>query len=285
MYIHQEKFPTIKSFLDTINSRTENKVFKKAQPASKETDNEMVKFSGTANYEEAEELLKYGWDEHLEEVMKGIKVGVKGNGYTSRRKQTLDVVGYNPCVPRAIQGLPDSMYNYKMEKRKTPTMSILYDLGASSLVKPKQIIQNGIKLLRLINSIEAQGIKVELEVIKAAYAHSHKNKDEEISIARINVKRYKDKLDIKKLMFPLIHPSMLRRIGFRYLETDPKLENSSYKIGYGYSLYNDFIEERVREEYIKYLTGGDKNIIYLNYSRLRDDMFLKETFKLHQNVV
>ncbi len=52
----------------------------------------------------------------------------------------------------------------------------------------------------------------------------------------VTMKEFSQNLNLLKLAFPLIHPSMLRRISFRYLETMPAMKDTNYTNGYGYPL-------------------------------------------------
>ena len=60
------------------------------------------------------------------------------------------------------------------------------------------------------------------------------NSGSEWQIASVNVKDYKEQLDIKKLCFPLAHPSMFRRFGFAWLERSTDMKEG-FAYGYGHS--------------------------------------------------
>ena len=52
----------------------------------------------------------------------------------------------------------------------------------------------------------------------------------------MDVKSYAEHLDLQKLTFPVAHPSMFRRFGFKWLETVPTLTESRFSMGYGRSV-------------------------------------------------
>ena len=49
----------------------------------------------------------------------------------------------------------------------------------------------------------------------------------------LKLKDSKQPFDILKLCFPLVHPSMLRRLSFAWLERSPLVYHDSFTCGYG----------------------------------------------------
>ena len=255
MIINIEKFNSISDFVKTINKRPPNEIFSDC-PLSSKTGS--LSFTGTKYYSEAEELLQYGWDKYLDQIKKGMGES-KVTSYRSSRKVETNVVGFTPCVPRAIQGLPDSMYNTRNYQKKVATICLVYDIRVACNIDTEDIIKAGIKLLTMVNALEAKGIKVQLDISAGFYKDG--GGFSEMLAPRICMKRYKDNLDLKKLTFPLIHPSMFRRICFKYLETYPKLKNEGFKWGYGSGVKQS--SEKDFEEYKKALLG--KNEYWFDY--------------------
>ena len=69
-------------------------------------------------------------------------------------------------------------------------------------------------------------------------------------IVKIKVKNSTEKLNISKLAFPLVHPSMLRRLLFRFLEVVPKA-SKKYVYAYGRPVYANTIKKYTKEnEYV-----------------------------------
>jgi hypothetical protein len=48
----------------------------------------------------------------------------------------------------------------------------------------------------------------------------------------VRIKSATEKLNVSKIAFPLVHPSMLRRLFFRYIEVYPNV-TKSFVFGYG----------------------------------------------------
>lgn len=232
--IYVEKFDSIAKLMKVVSSRGENNVFKNENLHS-QTGRE--NFTKTKNYEEAVYLLNYGWTKHLDEIKSGV-AKVNSLSYKNTTKIKTDVIGYSPCVPRAIQGLPDSMYNMSRSQKKVSTISLTYEMGVPAIIATDKIVKAGITLLSMVNILEKRGVKVELNLSCGVYEEACRNYPDEVVSMVICMKKYRDNLDLKKLIFPLIHPSMLRRIFFRYVETSPKITNPYITNGYGVPVPN-----------------------------------------------
>ena len=194
-------------------------------------------FSGTKTYDEAVDLISNGWTEKLDEVKKKFNAAVKTNASASieKARPTTGVVGYAPCVPNAIRGLPNSMIATEKVPSKVKAVSIVYGTSVSSDWTTEEMINCGIAVLKIVNSLELEGYRVKL--VLEAYSCVG-NKDTASML--VDVKDYRQPIDLKKLCFPIAHPSMLRRIVFRWLETVPSLTDKRLSSGYGITLSGNY---------------------------------------------
>ena len=94
-----------------------------------------------------------------------------------------------------------------------------------------------------IKKIEAQGIRVNLNLIWGVAAGNTKE------VTKVRLKSANERLNISKLAFPLVHPSMLRRLCFRYLEVAPTV-TKSYTLGYGSPLDGSQLKTYCKDEYV-----------------------------------
>ena len=253
--IHFEKFNSINNFIRTINSREMNSIFKEARTESSKEGS--YDFCKTNSYKEAEELLTKGWSEPLENLKKGV-ADYKLTSTRNRTKTRYDVAGFQASVPRAIIGLPDSMINTTVIRQKVKAITLVYDGGANCRVKTDEYIKNVTKMLNIVNNLESRGIKVSLDLNFGAV------KNNEVVDVRIKLKDFKDTLDIKKVAFVIAHPSMLRRIIFRWMERHPKMTETNFPWGYGSSLYmcdNSTLNE-IKKVILK------ENEYYINFTDL-----------------
>lgn len=191
-------------------------------------------FTGTKTYEDAEKLIMNGWNEPLEDFKQAYKLNTK----TGKQKRlNTSVIGFAACVPNAIQGRPDSMIYYKHTPQKTKVINLVYSPTDSANKNQQFFIENGKKILTAIRELESQNIRVNLTVTAMA-VHPTKRSNKNM-IALVALKKASQKMEIKKLCFPMAHPSWLRRFGFRQLETckeylDILSQDDLWEIKFGY---------------------------------------------------
>jgi hypothetical protein len=218
-----ENFTSLDELIRVIANRPKNKVMRNENSSEKGS----YDFTGTHSYKEAIELMKNGYNEPLEKIKKGVAKNLKN---VSMQKTSVknDIVGYAPCVPNAILGIPQSMINKEVIAKKSKIVTIVYDVSGACSLEKDEFIDAGIAVLTIINTLEASGYRVSLKV---AFDNSSGNSQKVFST--VNLKDWRQPLDLKKMTFPLCHPSMLRRIAFKWLETFPKLTDDYFPFGYG----------------------------------------------------
>lgn len=184
---------------------------------------------GTSSYAEAEDLLLHGWEYMAKELKSKIDVNMKATGHT--QKSIYDVVGFTPSVPRYLQGIPTNMVNTKRIPKKEKVITINKSISYSWRISREEIIQESVRVLNLVNSLESQGYRVKLNIVwKAGSNDRYSNY---MYVIKVNVKQPAQRLNIKQVAFPMIHPSMLRRICFKTIEIEKWCDGKNFHIGYG----------------------------------------------------
>lgn len=229
MNIVKEHFDSIHQMIKVIESRPNNDVMKYCD-SSHSGDRD---FTGSKSYEEAKRLFENGYTDVLEKIKIGMANNIKRNQIERRRRVTTGVVGYAPHVPNAILGLPNSMILTEAVPQKIKALSIVVGITENCATDAEEFIRSGIAALSVVNTLELQGYRVNLKV---AFYCAECGDDR--AFGTVSVKDYREHLDIQKLCFPLAHPSMFRRLGFRWLETCEGLKESSWAFGYGRQLSN-----------------------------------------------
>ena len=113
-------------------------------------------------------------------------------------------------------------------------MTIYYNFCDSGNISPKTLYKGGINFISLVNMLEKQGYRIKINVMFISITEN------EMASFTINVKQHSQKLNLLKLSFPLVHPSMLRRFAFKWLETSPDIKNKTFSEGYGVILDSMF---------------------------------------------
>lgn len=199
-----KKFNSISALTDWINNTPVNGYFKgHSLETSKENGK---KWFGSKSYKEADKLLKYGWAEGAARV-KTIMEARNFIGMGTRRKMYNSVVGYVPNVPNYLRGIPMNMINSRKVRAPQKVATIVYNCAVSSDVPASSIEVNAAKLFNVISGLESSGVRVELWIMNAVKSRDN---TENWGCA-VRVKTAGQPLNVLKSIYPLVHPSFLRR--------------------------------------------------------------------------
>ena len=202
---------------------------------------ERTEFSGTTSYKEAEGLLLHGWEDVSCELTKCLNA--TNTGLKTVSKNFYSTVGYQPCVPRYLRGLPDSMIQRKQNQQKQKVLNIIKSICYSGCIGTETIKEESLKVLKLVQSLEAKGYRCNLYIVDGI------NKSMNVSeqtLIYLKIKESRQRLNVKQVAFPLVHPSMLRRIFFGVIE---RLE-STKNVGKGYGKVLDEVSVKHKTKQI-----------------------------------
>lgn len=240
-----EHFKSLEHLLIEMEERPLNAAFKDESYISSQEIREGGRWAGTRDYNEAMNVVKTGFKEPLEKMKKAVLRIGEMDSYTKPKLEAA-AAGFIPHVPNAIMGLPLSMMKREPQPVQNKTIHLIYGFGASSTVKPEQLIEGGINFISLVNNLEKKGYSVKIDILFGSF------ENKTACIMTTNVKEYGQSLNLLKLTFPLVHPSMLRRVSFKWLETTPTLKDKGFTNGYGYPLPHMFKQDAEKEkEYLK----------------------------------
>lgn len=172
-------------------------------------------FTNTHSLDEAYDLLLGGDEKLFGKFKKLDKISVEkilGN-VINRPKEINDVVGYQANVPQFLLGIPTSMINQEPKKTSQKVLNIALSVGVSACVDTDEIEEAGNIYIQVLDLLEKAGYRINLYIISANDTY---NNGKIYSLVR--VKTDKEPFNIKKSIFPIMHPSMLRRIFFKYWE-------------------------------------------------------------------
>lgn len=235
-----ENFYSIESLLRTLRNRDNNSVMSSRNSSEGGT----YEFTRTHSYSSAEYLLQNGYTEILPKIKSNYKKNVRilSQNYVTKSRIQNTMVGGCPNVSRTLMCLPNNLMNREHVIRKSKTIDIIYSLSANYSVGAEIFIESGIALLSAIEILEMSGVQIKLSCCffgakETSYRYC------EYVLGSLIIKNYSDRLNIKKLCFPLAHPSMFRRIGFKFLETVPNITCKDFSFGYGRALTHDELRE------------------------------------------
>ena len=233
------EYDSLKEFYDYLCKTPFNDAFRWANHASVNGD---YYFTQTNSFDEAVELFKNGWSDMATKLVQKLKVVENKTELTMKPKNVLSVAGYQAIVPLYLQGVPNNMVTKKMTLVKQKVITLNKSIDYSAGVNTDKIIEESIKAMQIIKKIEAQGYRCNLNIVIGS-------SKEKRFIVKIRVKSANEKMNVSKLAFPLVHPSMLRRLFFRFIEVYPNV-TKSFVSGYGSPATSSEMREIFKGEYL-----------------------------------
>ena len=221
------EYDSLNEFYEYICNTPINEAFRWARHGSVSNSE---KFTKTKNFEEASELFKRGWSDMATTLTQKLKVIESKTAPTMKPKSKLDVCGYQAIVPLYLNGVPNNMVNKKMVPIKQKIININKSIDYHAGVKADTIVDESIKALQIVKKLEAQGYRCNLNIVLGS--SEGWGKDSKRFFIKVRIKSANEKLNVSKLAFPLVHPSMLRRLFFRFIEVYPKV-TKDFVSGYG----------------------------------------------------
>lgn len=225
------QFDSINEFYKYLCDTPFNEAFRWARHSSTERSES---FTGTKSFDEAVELLKNGWNEMAQKITQKLLVNEKKTAYVNKRKNVTAMAGYQPIVPLYLAGAPNNMVSTKTIPVKQKVVNITKSLNYSGDTSKETILSESIKALQIVRKLEAIGYRVNLNIVLGSKGGLKAN-DQEL-YAKVCIKKANERLNISKLAFPMVHPSMLRRLFFRYIEVCPEATRAYVRYAYGFPI-------------------------------------------------
>lgn len=246
------------NYADWQDSNTENR--------SHDTNDQT--WFGTPNFGAAMRLARYGWTECLNKI-KNIDIDC----FDSLNQQQLwetkySVAGSMVDIGRYVIGMPDCMshripYYVDTACACPKFVNIVVNISLCSKRDFDYILARGVQILGAINTLEINNVRTRI-ILLSNIANSESLACDVHRIF-IKIKDYQDIFYLEKLMFPIAHPSFLRRLVFSAMEHEPEHIRKQFGFyqycGYGYPT-NKF-------EY------NDPNILYFSMEALDNDQITK----------
>lgn len=217
------EYSSLSEFYDYIMNTPFNKTFEHHSHSSVTGSKEFTK---TYTFEEAVGFLKNGWVDMSAKLTQKLNVADKNLKNGRRPRTILSVQGYQAVVPLYLNGCPQNMVNSKMVSVKQKIITLNKSVTYSALVTTRQIEDESVKAMQIVKRLESQGYRCNLNIVLGVFKGTRR------FIVKVRIKNANEKLNVSKLAFPMVHPSMLRRLFFRFIEVYPKV-TSVFSYGYG----------------------------------------------------
>ena len=237
---YKYEFNSIHEFYDFITKTPTNKAFKGYSLCSKRHEYG-YKWYGTEDWTECIDLLHNGWEDGSKKITQRLKDLSKMDCDNFTRKTIYDIVGFQPSVPRYLQGVPTNMINQKLVPQKQKVVTISKSIAFTSGYSEEQIVDFSAKCLRIVKKIEQQGVRCNLNILNVDRCGS------DGLMVKVRVKNANERLNIGKLAFLMAHPSVKRRLIFRFVETFEECSRKWTSV-YGYSVMSQNELKRFAEK-------------------------------------
>lgn len=236
------EFDSLKEFYDYCVTTPFNKAFCWSNHSSVSGSKH---FTQTKNFQEAVELFKNGWSDMASKLVQKLKVIENQVQPSMKPKNIMSMQGYQAIVPVYLNNQPNAMLAKKMVPIKQKVVTLNKSIDYNGAVKADTIVEESIKAMQVVKKLEAQGLRVNLNIVLGSAA----GYPEKQFILKIRIKSANERLNVSKLAFPLVHPSMLRRLFFRFAEVYPKF-TSAFVDGYGRPATSSEMRSMFKGEYL-----------------------------------
>lgn len=250
-----QKFNSVTAFHDYINNRPTQKNWE-GQERWSEAAERGCKGVTTKSFEHAEELFIHG-DRETYEKIKAVAASHVRPQYRAQRQLYSAVVGCAPNVAAFVVGAPNAMIAQRMVHVKRKVVNVLFNNCWAWFDDGQKIIEASLSVMEKILALEAIGVRVNLytaTIVKEKRRKNERGKGDKRHGYFIKIKDARQAPDILKMTYPMVNDSMLRRQGFRYMETTEGIPHDS-----GYHLCEED-EDVIKKEAEK---NGIKNAVIL----------------------
>ena len=183
-------------------------------------------FTKTSSFEEAVNLCRYGYQEDFNKL---IELKIKLEKFiklsSKRSKQYNDYVGYAPDVKAYLEGNPLSMINKTNPTRKK--IDIYLNTSFYGNTSQEAIFNRGAIVLTIVEILENLGYSVDFHLFEMSSVNN------QLHFSEFILKTETERINPKKLYFPMCHPSWIRRLNFRLIEETKDATEPSWARGYG----------------------------------------------------
>jgi len=226
-----ERFDSVATFWAGISEKETQNAFK-GYEYSKDNSKRRLEFTGTKDFESATKLLLEGDRQSADEVLRQVTAIKRQVGKeTQRQRVGTGVVGFAPNVPNYLAGVPRNMITATPNKRKEKIINLVYNIGCPYSVDKETLKKAVINLAGAIVALEAGGARVNVFANWTVW-DSKRGGGKHYTSLFVRVKNASQPLDCLKMIYPLGHPSMLRRHAFRWIETTKEVPEC-FSHGYG----------------------------------------------------
>ncbi|MGI6032085.1 MAG: DUF7192 family protein [Coriobacteriales bacterium] len=210
-------FSSLAEYLDYLETAPVSRAFENAQVSKQDYE----EFTGSKSLEDAIAMCRYGYQDGFEEffgldaqIMRALDMS-----FDTVRTYN-DYVGFAPDVKAYLEGSPLTMINRPNPPRKS--ISVYMNTSYDAQTEISQIFHRGAAVLTAMKVLEMLRYSVDLHLFEMSYCDMG-DSTVEVHFSEFSLKNAGERTNVQKLFFPLCHPSWIRRLNFRLIETTPDI--------------------------------------------------------------
>jgi hypothetical protein len=202
-----------------------------------------AEWSGSDTFTDAVNMLQNGWDEHRAAVEFAVSTVADDPSIeemmATRFGWTHDFAGGMVDIGRYVVGEPECMIAPMMVEARQPdaVVRIMLNGSASAAVKTHVLVQRGIVVAALVDTLQklGRGVEVWWTCQSSSGDARHAN--------AVMVKSIDEPLDLDDLLFVAANPAMLRRFGFALWECESPETRKAHDFHFGYGQPTDLTRD------------------------------------------
>lgn len=222
------------------------------------------------SFKNNEKFYINGWKEDIKNINQKLRLSLKmltdGNKRQSQERNSM--IGYRPNVSAYLMNLPKDMFYRENIIKKQPIVSIFFDITCAWYITKEDRERTLTKLLEKIYALETSGYRVRITALITSCNASSCQKYEAL-VASILLKREDQRINLSRIMYPLINTGFFRGYGFYWISRT-FLQTGVNFAGLGCALhyYDDLKLKVLRAVKLK-----NEKIFYVNVGTNVDELF------------
>ena len=213
LWVRHFTFDSLQDYLAYLEEAEVHEAFLRGNLASEAGSEE---FTLTAGLKEAMELCRFGWHEGFGELVALVERVKRNLDIKIDPNRTFhDYVGFAPDVKAYLEGSPLTMVNKPVVHK--PLVTIYMNTSYAGNEPRERIYARGAIVLAAAEALELMGFMVDLRLFEMSFV------EKDVHFSEYRLKMPDERVNLQKLYFPLCHPSWVRRLNFRLIETSPDM--------------------------------------------------------------
>lgn len=252
-----------KNHVESFDSLYDMALYAKSNKKPESSERNGEDFTHTASLKDAANLAIKGWDEcrpQVDALLSDLQDRIN-NVMSDHYVVQHDVAGADVNMGLFMAGEPECMMQFvpEPEARMGRVVKVLVNGVTNASTNKDKIIQRGVSVLALVNTLHLMGVGIELW-----FESCIEGTDKRAYSTCVKLHDSNQPLDIDNVMFALAHPSMLRRLVFSVQEQSKYQLQQRATRGGGYGYCHDlslqkFIDFDVTVERLQYTDETTQN--------------------------